>query len=203
MCFWGAFDNPAFVWIIKRVKIPLDNECEALERIGCNQLLNSTENENEDVLSWESVKEINLELLRRSKPDQLKYRAYKEKINKEHGSLDNYLYQNVLNWPKESYSNDSSSQEYFSSKIPSTHYNLRLNDFPYTIDSSIAHYVLWSRLPFRDQRDQDVKGDINLFLKEKFPGNKEWLFFINPPQLQSIKNIWHGHIFMRDIPNKT
>ncbi|GBC24515.1 uncharacterized protein OCT59_009158 [Rhizophagus irregularis] len=170
----------------------------------------TSENENVVVHTWEDVKEIvesgRLELFYRSKSEQLRYRAYRERIKKEYGSLDNYIYQNVLNWPKESSPNDPSLQEYFSSKIPSTHYNLRLNDFPYTIDSSISHYVLWSRLPFRDPNDRNVKDDINLFLKENFPGNEEWLFFINPPQLQSIKNIWHGHIFVRDIlntPNKT
>ncbi|RIA84416.1 hypothetical protein C1645_878949 [Glomus cerebriforme] len=163
---------------------------------------NSNEN---DVISWEDVKEIvetgRLELLHRNKSDQLKYCEFKAKMTQKYGTIDNYLYQVVLKWPKDSPLNDSgSSQEYFSSKTSSTHYNLRLNDFPYTIDSSISHYVLWSKLPFRDPNDYNTKNDIDLFLKENFPGEKEWLFFINPPQIQSIKTIWHGHIFVRDIP---
>ncbi|CAI2174092.1 5247_t:CDS:2 [Funneliformis geosporum] len=166
--------------------------------------------DNGRVMNWDEVKEIvgcRLELLRREKSLQLKYAAYKVKIAQEYNSLDHYVCKVILNWPKEiivhqkSFSNNLSPQEYFSSKTPSTHYNLRLNDFPYIVDASISHYILWSKLPFEDQNDPDVRKEIDSFLKEKFPGEKEWVFFINPPRLQSVKSIWHGHIFVRDVPN--
>ncbi|CAG8536700.1 7723_t:CDS:2 [Funneliformis caledonium] len=162
--------------------------------------------DNGHVMNWDEVKEIvgcRLELLRREKSLQLKYAAHKVKIAQEYSSLDHYVCKVVLNWSKEILQKSSTSpQEYFSSKTPSTHYNLRLNDFPYIVDSSISHYILWSKLPFENQNEPDVKKEIDSFLKEKFPGEKEWVFFINPPRLQSVKSIWHGHIFVRDIPNQ-
>ncbi|CAG8520653.1 11145_t:CDS:2 [Acaulospora morrowiae] len=165
--------------------------------------------DSDPVLSWEDVKKIiesgRLELFKRKKADILKYRAWKAEVAKEYDSPDNYIRKVILKWD-----NDEISTSKYFTYDPSnkSDHLLRLNDFPYTrIDPSITHYVLWSKFPF----DPNSSEEIERFSEATFnsdidnvEGNtngvkkKEWLFFINPSTLQSIKSVTHAHILVRD-----
>eukprot|EP01133_Synstelium_polycarpum_P006407 gene6407-7432_t len=62
---------------------------------------------------------------------------------------------------------------------------LRLNDFPYNTEESVVHWVLWSLQPLSsDEAKQQIAlnfGPINYL--------EDYVFFINPVILQSIKDI--------------
>ena len=66
------------------------------------------------------------------------------------------------------------------------------NAFPYELRKGIAHYVMFSI---------DVTpniSNISDFLSEYFNKPKDHiLWYINPPHLQSIPNVWHCHIFIK------
>ena len=64
------------------------------------------------------------------------------------------------------------------------------NAFPYELRKGIIHYVMFSIVVAR--------GDIHTFLSVYLKKPKERiLWFINPPQLRSIPNVWHCHIFVK------
>ena len=69
------------------------------------------------------------------------------------------------------------------------------NDFPYYFVDGISHYLIWSHKPVPNEQ-------VHTLVREKVPElfNKEYLFFTNPPHLQSVKSIRHVHILLRDKP---
>lgn len=65
------------------------------------------------------------------------------------------------------------------------------NDFPYSVVPGIEHILIWSKVPMQQEKILEI-------LEERF-GSKEWewIFFVNPPQWQSVPSLPHTHIFMR------
>ena len=64
------------------------------------------------------------------------------------------------------------------------------NGFPYDFPGNISHYVLFAGKPL-------LKRTVSLIIRQNFPG-RETLWFVNTPDLQSIKDLWHCHIFVKD-----
>ncbi|CAG8623906.1 5884_t:CDS:2 [Ambispora gerdemannii] len=174
------------------------------------------------ILNWEQVREIiewgRLELLMREKKVTTEYRRFRKEKNREYGTIDNYVRKKILNWSdlpenpqisgaasitvNNSFSTDNTASheqhptsQYFYAEVPPTHYALLENDFPYAIEPSIKHFILWSKLAFTPGSMQEV----DRFLRAQFPWNKEWLFCVNPPHLQSVQGVSHAHVFVRDV----
>ncbi|KAI8073472.1 uncharacterized protein B0P05DRAFT_580243 [Gilbertella persicaria] len=65
------------------------------------------------------------------------------------------------------------------------------NDFPYSVDPGIEHILIWSKEP--------LEADFVESLLEKHYGSHvwEWVYFVNPPALQSVRKLPHVHVFMR------
>ncbi|KAI7900765.1 uncharacterized protein BX663DRAFT_476262 [Cokeromyces recurvatus] len=93
-------------------------------------------------------------------------------INK-YGSVENYLLKEKIH-----FSSDSN-------------FLILPNDFPYSIDPGIEHVLIWSKEP--------LAADFVESLLEKNYGSSvwEWVYFVNPPELQSIPRLPHVHVFMR------
>ncbi|KAJ1659364.1 hypothetical protein IWQ61_001549 [Dispira simplex] len=132
-----------------------------------------------------------LHLLRRRPEDQVCYERRREEIITEYGSMTQYVVTQLLKWedlidPTTKYTKMVDSLASFDPSLA----KLLPNDFPYAIDAAVSHYVLWYKAPL--QRTSALDG----FLKEQFPGH-DILFFVNPPHLQSIRTIHHGHVFVR------
>lgn len=72
------------------------------------------------------------------------------------------------------------------------------NDFPYALPESTKHYLIWAHKPIPDEM-------VHVLFKENIPNadGKEYLFFTNPPALQSVKTIHHVHILVRDIQSES
>ncbi|GAM27012.1 hypothetical protein SAMD00019534_101870 [Acytostelium subglobosum LB1] len=70
---------------------------------------------------------------------------------------------------------------------------IRMNDFPYNIDENIRHCVLWCLHPLTEEQARyHLENTLGLGTY-----GKEYLVFINPPHLQSIKDVFHYHVFIR------
>ncbi|KAI8090884.1 uncharacterized protein B0P05DRAFT_527818 [Gilbertella persicaria] len=65
------------------------------------------------------------------------------------------------------------------------------NDFPYAVEEGISHILLWSQVPLKQPYVEEIL--------EKNYGSKyyEWVYFVNPPDIQSVRKLPHVHVFMR------
>ena len=67
----------------------------------------------------------------------------------------------------------------------------RRNDFPYHFEEGIDHWVLWSSSgPLLDEA---LRGEA----AERFGTDHEFLIWVNPPELQSVRAMWHAHVLIR------
>lgn len=96
-----------------------------------------------------------------------------------------------------------------------------LNEYPYNFSNDVTHLLLWTKVPISGDKDSPI-GDIspndrklvNAFLNLNFfnrpldnkykikinPENVTW--FRNWTKLQSIKQISHIHIIVKDLPKE-
>ncbi|KAK9765038.1 hypothetical protein K7432_006952 [Basidiobolus ranarum] len=116
--------------------------------------------------------------LPRSAEVQRAYEKQTLKIKQKYGSMDQYIQQVKLGWI------DSEGNA-----IPGKDFCLVPNDFPYNLDPSIQHLVLWCRKPFTRDEMRDI-------LRAELP-DKEFLFFVNPKSLQSIRTVYHAQVMVR------
>lgn len=63
------------------------------------------------------------------------------------------------------------------------------NDFPYSVTPGIHHILLWSQIPL-------TRPYIQHILESNY-GSYEWVYFVNPPEIQSVRKLPHVHVFMR------
>lgn len=65
------------------------------------------------------------------------------------------------------------------------------NDFPYSVEKGIEHILLWSQIPLSRDYIEDI-------LESNY-GSKsyQWVYFVNPPEIQSVRKLPHVHVFMR------
>jgi hypothetical protein len=63
------------------------------------------------------------------------------------------------------------------------------NDFPYALEDEIQHHLIWSHTP--------PPEEVILKLIEKHLPGQEYCYFVNPPSLRSVANVYHVHILSR------
>ncbi|KAF9107056.1 hypothetical protein BGX29_007562 [Mortierella sp. GBA35] len=153
----------------------------------------------------------------RSESVQYAYQKAIKRRTKKYGSPDEYIRQRVLHWPPAdantnstasesrpdspapySDGNESSSSSCSSLSPPSSptgpvdplEINLKKNEFPYSVKPGIEHWLIWSRQPLTDE------VWIRRYLEERLPG-RDYLFFINPPELRSVPTISHVQVFTK------
>ncbi|KAF9585014.1 hypothetical protein BGW38_004267 [Lunasporangiospora selenospora] len=151
-------------------------------------------------------------------------RAIKRRTIK-YGSPDEYIRQRILHWPASSTpsspstrdscstpasANVSESESCFSDGNESSgslspyrspplsptgpvdplEVALKKNEFPYSVKPGIEHWLIWSRHPLTDE------VWIRRYLEERLPG-RDFMFFINPPELRSVPSIFHVQVFTK------
>lgn len=149
----------------------------------------------------------------RSEAVQAAYQKAIKRRTKKYGSPDEYIRQRILHWPpaektdgndsspphSSSDGNESSSSSCSSSLSPPSsptgpvdplEVNLKKNEFPYSVKPGIEHWLIWSRQPLTDE------VWIRRYLEERLPG-RDYLFFINPPELRSVPTISHVQVFTK------
>ncbi|KAI8643068.1 hypothetical protein BD408DRAFT_365554 [Parasitella parasitica] len=93
----------------------------------------------------------------------------------KYGTVENFLLKEKLHWPVDD---------------PKPILVLP-NDFPYSVDPGIEHILIWSKEPLDAEYVESV-------LDERYGATVwEWVYFVNPPEWQSIPTLPHVHVFMR------
>jgi len=144
----------------------------------------------------------------RSESVQTAYQRAIKRRTKKYGSPDEYIRQKTLHWPpadkndSEEYpasdGNESSGSCCSSVSPPSSptgpvdplEVTLKKNEFPYSVKKGIEHWLIWSRTPLTDE------VWIRRYLEERLPG-RDYLYFINPPELRSVPSIFHVQVFTK------
>eukprot|EP01132_Coremiostelium_polycephalum_P003645 gene3645-4540_t len=70
----------------------------------------------------------------------------------------------------------------------------RPNDFPYNTDEIVSHYCLWCLNPMSFQEAKELLSKI---LNANH--DEDFIFFMNPERLQSIKEVSHYHVFIKHL----
>jgi hypothetical protein len=147
--------------------------------------------------------EQNLDKLGRSVPQQREYELYKRRLLREWRSVNDYVLcekfgvERCVDLSSGLFSAGDESTEQTQKNVTIV---LGRNDFPYSMEDSIEHWILWKL------GGSCVEQDILNALKEL--GDKvadqphdtvEFLHWINPPHLQSLPGIDHVHILCQVI----
>ncbi|KAI1382585.1 uncharacterized protein F4822DRAFT_435435 [Hypoxylon trugodes] len=153
--------------------------------------------------SWEQVKEIvarnDLASFRRVPSDLRRYLEFKFKVQKEYGSILNYVRQKRLKWQ----SDTPSGEPPFSNP---TDYTILWNDWPYGISTDITHLVVWTKFVLETESITDdilssTRAVIENFVVKVFcdnggPERSKVIWFKNWSSLKSIDGIEHFHVML-------
>lgn len=76
---------------------------------------------------------------------------------------------------------------------------LKENRFPYNITSNIKHYILWFNPKIYKFNKLHILLNPNYItiILNRYIKNK-YICFMNVPEKQSIKNIYHYHVFIKE-----
>ena len=141
--------------------------------------------------SWLELKEIiekgDIDHLGRDANQQKTYFEAMKLVKEEWVSLEDYIFNKV--WGFE-YIIDENGKKKLKNPVDNTKSNIvfRKNDFPYCLKPEIVHYVIWDMLPLNEK-------EVRQTIESNCPG-LEYLCFMNPPNLRSIRNIHHWHAFV-------
>lgn len=65
------------------------------------------------------------------------------------------------------------------------------NAFPYDVENT-THYLIWSTHgPLADDKIREIAI--------RHSHDREFLYFVNPEHLKSVKDLWHAHVFMKNL----
>jgi hypothetical protein len=162
----------------------------------------------ETPMSWPDLVQIiqveqNLDKLARSVPQQREYERYKRRLLREWRSIHDYVLCEKFGVERRPASTGlfSAGDESTKQKQRNVTIVLVRNDFPYSMEDSIEHWVLWKLGGSCVEQDDLLNAMKQLGDKvADQPHNKvEFLHWINPPHLQSLPGIDHVHILCRVI----
>jgi len=156
---------------------------------------------------WDELRQIidtnNLSILKRKPSDLRRYMEWTHLTKAQYGSMVNYLLQHRLPWGAPPFT--------YNSSIPfadPSDYKVLMNDWPYGLEESINHIVIWSKTPIStNEKTGDVTEEsrrlINEFLKRTFVDRLDGdasrvMWFKNWVQLQSIRALEHVHVLVKD-----
>ncbi|KAI8985863.1 hypothetical protein BDB01DRAFT_786592 [Pilobolus umbonatus] len=134
----------------------------------------------EEIVHYVSKNQVSK--LRRNKSDEIVYRAWTKQALIDYGTIENYLLKEKLHFPS-----PESSNRPVVLVLP--------NDFPYSVDPGIDHILIWSQEPLQAEYIESIlesRYDRTLY---------EWVYFVNPPEWQSVRRLPHVHVFIRLVPS--
>ncbi|GAX81515.1 hypothetical protein CEUSTIGMA_g8943.t1 [Chlamydomonas eustigma] len=152
----------------------------------------------EKSISWRDAEEHisegtvqSLAKLQRSEGVLRQYRAFREQVLCKWETLLDYMRAQVFDCSTKAVEDGKISahlKEHVAKQENPT-IAWRKNDFPYNFEQGIDHHVLWSTKPLATE-------ELTLAISTEFPSH-ETLYWINPPELQSIGALWHCHVLSR------
>lgn len=78
-------------------------------------------------------------------------------------------------------------------------YILRRNDFPYAVQVPVEHWCLWA--VSAPPNESTVEEILNSELERLKLLSYDRVWFVNPMNRQTIRDLWHAHVFMVPNPN--
>lgn len=149
----------------------------------------------ETPLAWEQLRTIiivekEFDKLSRSSDQQRDYEVFRYWLKQKYQSVLDYILVAKFRFDKRK-GDDSRWYAYPSLKeTAETQTKLVPNDFPYSMEKGIVHYVLWKTKQSVLQQDiEEAKKELGKRMKVI-----DTLHWINPPHLQSLPEIDHVHI---------
>jgi hypothetical protein len=152
--------------------------------------------------SWEEVHDViqkrEFARLGRLEDDFAVYSKFMDEVKKKYVTVGDYILHSKFGYPcVPTPINESDPSETKLAAVVPEHIDNDLiiwtkNDFPYALEEPIEHYLIWSHntLP---------KEKILSLIDHNLP-NKEFVYWINPPILRSVANVFHVHILARPKP---
>jgi len=159
-----------------------------------------------------------IDKFRRSPSKAEEYQRFKDYLKSNNISSTAILLGEDLNWAKVD-SNYKILETYLDAKSDKLlnhkdDIKIILNKFPYNFEPNVTHLLIWTKVPI--EADPDCpKGDIssstrkliNKYVQKTFvqglgipPENIVW--FRNWRALQSIKDLSHIHVLVKDLPSE-
>ncbi|KAG2220413.1 hypothetical protein INT45_000638 [Circinella minor] len=121
-----------------------------------------------------------VQTLRRNREGQRVYREWIDNTLSKYKNVEDYLVKEKLHFPKE-----------IPQDVNRPHYILLPNDFPYSTAPGIKHVLIWSQQSLKENYVKEI-------LEEHYGSQQwEWVYFVNPPETQSVRKLPHVHVFMR------
>lgn len=118
---------------------------------------------------------------------QQAYNTFKQQVLQEYRDYSDYIKVEHLHWNKRT---DTKTTQLTAIKHPSARDQVvTLNKYPYNLSPNVKHYVFWRTRPLSPMAI--VKTLDKLF------HNKEYVYQVNSTHNQSVKHLWHVHVFFR------
>ncbi|GIL67994.1 hypothetical protein Vafri_21336, partial [Volvox africanus] len=133
-------------------------------------------------------------LLVRCEADVMVYQAHRAKILQKYASVADELRGRLFGAPLTVTQDGKLVVATSDPTSTNRHILVMANEFPYYVDPEIAHLSIWcSNGPLSDETVEHL-------IAERLPSEtEEYVWFVNPPQYQSIQEIWHCHVFVRNL----
>lgn len=180
-------------------------------------------------IGWDELRRLveqnEIESMRRDPKVLEKYRAYKERLQQTNQSLFSHLVINELRWADPEILKEVADIEELPKKLNLKPKDRRLlanaddikilmNDFPYYFDANLTHLCIWTKVDIKSDPSSE-KGDISpktrliieryvnkTFVEYLGISKDRILWFRNWSALQSVKNLSHIHVVIRDISDE-
>ncbi|KAI8143314.1 hypothetical protein BJV82DRAFT_612305 [Fennellomyces sp. T-0311] len=117
--------------------------------------------------------------IRRNREGQRVYREWITNTLSKYKNIEDFLLTEKLHFPSTEQDTDRPA------------YIILPNDFPYSTEPGIQHILIWSQKPLSELYVKEI-------LEQRYDAQTwEWIYFVNPPETQSIRGLPHVHVFMR------
>lgn len=168
----GSHDAPVPYWNV--------NVAEHQRTEACPDFLQNIPEKDQKILrtldadypigTWPSVRQVvaenRLDLFQRVPSELRRYLAYMWKLRREHGSVMNFVLSERLRWAPPIVAEGGPFEDSRDLKI-------LWNDWPYGIDQSIVHLVIWTKFDLADDPEtgdltDTARAQINAFVEKTF-----------------------------------
>jgi len=133
-------------------------------------------------------------LLCRSDECAQRYIQHQKFVENQYRSINDYIRIHYLKW---NFDIDKLTSKRFAIPSPNSIKEplLTPNDFPYYLVSDIKHWLIWA-----DPIPEEPVKVIDKIIEKEFPCDRfQRLSFVNPPRLRSVSDVFHAHVFTREI----
>jgi len=144
------------------------------------------------VINCTDNKESLSNILNRDAATTAAYANLIQKLHDNNKSVANYIYEHIFGM------SEQKSLQCSLKTCPNNNV-LIINEFPYNFENDIIHLLFfstdadWNKEHLKKKAEELMHKKLQVYLQNK---NTEYLIHINPPNLRSVPEISHAHIFL-------